>query len=168
MLFRSKTNSTSGCTDANKTSSTNGGASTAGGAPKNVGTYYVTASTSASTNYSAGSKTCTEALVINKYEPSISINKTSASVDYNSTGNFTATPTTQSYCLGTLTATSASASYVTVANASSGTYGTSASHTSAESGTAKTFYYKGAGANSSATNVTVSYVPTDTTNCNSA
>ena len=104
---------------------------------------------------------------IGKYTPTLAISATTGSVNYNATNSFTSTPTTISSCVGTLTATSASASYVTVANSSSGTYAVSASHSSAASGTAKTFYYKGV-AYTTGNNITVSYTPSDTSNCNSA
>ena len=136
-------------------------------APTNAGTYYVKAFASQTSHYNAGESAC-KTYTMNKYTPTLAISETAGSVDYNSTNTFTATPTTIASCQGTLTATSASTTYVTVANASSGTYGASASFTNVASTTAKTFYYKGVKVNTSATNVTVSYAPTDTDNCNSA
>ena len=155
------------CTTQTGTAANAGGASAAGGAPKTAGTWYAIATAAQTNQYNAASSGCVK-YTMNKYTPTLAISATSGSVNYNATANFTGTPTTISSCQGTLTATSASATYVTVANASSGTYGTSASHSNVANNTAKTFYYKGVAVNSSATNITLSYTPSDTSNCDSA
>ena len=156
------------CTTQTSTSDGSGAAS-AGAAPKNVGTWYVKATAAQTAKYEAASSDCIRHK-IDKYKPSVAFDPTtttSGSVAANSTATFKAKPTTISSCQGTLTATSASTSTVTVANASGGTYGASASFSNVANNTSKTFYYKGIGY-SSGTALTVSYVPTDTANCDSA
>lgn len=126
---------------------------------RDVGTYYAWAK-------DAMGNTAYAQFAISKYTPTVALGATSGSVAALSTKTFTATPTTISGCVGTLTATSASASYVTVSSDAS-TFAASASFSSAASGTAKTFTYKGVGY-TTGNNVVVSYVPTSTANCNSA
>ena len=75
------TNST--CTTG--TSSANSGATSAGAAPKDAGTYYVTVSTSGNGNYNSATKSCTEALTISPKELSVSWGGTS-SFTYNGSG----------------------------------------------------------------------------------
>ncbi len=137
----------------------------------NAGTYYVwyyckVADTANNTGSNINTvKSVSKA--IGKYTPTLTLASTSGTVNANATGNFKATPTTIAGCQGTLKATSASSTYVTVANASGGTFGTNASFSDVASGTQKTFYYKGV-AYTTGTNVTVGYEPTNTGNCNNA
>jgi hypothetical protein len=91
--------------------------------------------------------------LIHKATPTITLSGTSASVNYNSTGSFTATPSVA----GRLTALSDNTTYVTV---------TSGANNSASANTAYTVSYKGVKARSSTTKITVTLVPTDQANYN--
>ena len=64
------------------TTTTTVNAETAGGAPKNAGVYYAKATTIESSNYSAGTKSCTKAVTINKASASISYATTTITKTY--------------------------------------------------------------------------------------
>ena len=129
----------------------------------NAGDYTSTASCSSVTG---GQATCdnytltntTQAFTITKSTPSITLSAEGGTVQALSTNTFTATPSTISACIGTLTATSDDTSYVTVTGG--------ASTSDVASGTAVTITYQGE-SYTVGTPILVSYIPTDTTNCNS-
>ena len=128
------------------------------GAPTNVGKYSVIAKVEQTGVYEAATSSCVKH-TINKYTPTLELSATSGSVEANSTKTFTSTPTTINACKGTLVATSDGTSYVTITGG--------ASTSNAPGGTAVTITYKGI-SYTTGTNITVTYTPTDTTNCNSA
>ena len=129
----------------------------------NAGDYTSTASC---TSVTGGQATCdnyiltnpTEEFTIEKYTPTIELSAEGSTINALSTSTFTATPTTISSCIGTLTATSDDISQVTVTGG--------ASTSNAASGTAVTMTYQGI-SYTVATPILVSYKPTNTANCNS-
>ena len=144
------------CTTQTGTTAATGGAASAGAAPKYVGTWYVKATAAQTGQYNSASSSCVTH-TITKYTPSIALSATSGSVNENATATFTATPTVIAACKGTLTATSASTTYVTITGGASTSNATSA----------VTVTYKGI-KYSTGTKINVNYATGDTTNCNNA
>ena len=60
-----------------------GNATTSGGAPKNVGTYYVIATSVGNNNYNGSTSNCTEALTINKKNATLTLEKGSITLKNN-------------------------------------------------------------------------------------
>ena len=122
----------SGCTT--KTSTSNGAASE-GAAPKDVGTYYVTATTAGNTNYNEGSKSCTEALTINAKSVAVSWGSTTT-FTYNGSAQAPTASVTSGVNGETINVTR-----TTQTNASTSSYTSTASCSSVTGGRAKCSNY---------------------------
>jgi len=151
----------SNCNTLTTTTSAGSGAATAGGAPKNVGTYYVKATIAPAGNYGTATSSAVQ-LKINKATPTLELSPSNASVNYMATGSFTATTTAVPNAAGTLTAVSNDTNYVTI------TSGASTSVTATSAGAETNITYQGAAYTNSATTITITFTPSDTRNFNSA
>ena len=125
-------------------------------APINAGSYYLKAISIETGVYSSASSNCA-LLKINPYTPSLSLNNSSGTVNFNLSTNFKATPTTISNCVGSLSAV--------VENSSNNIEITSgANANNVASGTETMITWKGKHY-TTGTNINISYTPNDTTNC---
>lgn len=151
--YSSSTNGTSNVTINYKVSGA-ADSTYSGTKPSTAGNYVIRAVFATTTNYN--SVTATNTFTIAKATPTVTLSPTSASVYYNSTNEFLA----QANVTGTLKATSADSTYVSITQGGS--------DTSVSANTNTTIKYAGVQERTSSLNITVSFTPTDTTNYNNA
>ena len=128
----------------------------------NAGTYYMYAEVGETANYNRTTTTAVE-FVVAKATPSVTLSAQSGAVNYNSTNTFTVMPNSNPAVNGTWTVTSSNSEIVEITKINNST---NITNPTATNGTASEIEYKGKAATTSPVTITVTFTPTDTTNCN--
>lgn len=125
-------------------------------APKTAGIYSVKATLEGTSNYNSSESPCVK-YTMNKYEPTLALSETTGTVTYNSERTFDITPTVITACKGTLKATSANTSNVTISSGAETSNATSK----------VSVKWKGI-LKTTDTKININYTPADTNNCANA